>query len=204
MYERFTPDAKTAVVHAEQAARALAHATVGPEHLLLGLLDAPGTAARVLGSLGLDADRGAEEVERIVGRGTRASSGSVPFTPRSRSLLEHAARQAMSLGHDEVGTEHVLLALASDADGVAGRVLATVAHPGVVRDAVLRGMEEAPAEAVAAAAEPAIDAVPVAVSVRVGDDVRVLLRRAAGLALAADAAEITVEHVRRALDAETP
>jgi ATP-dependent Clp protease ATP-binding subunit ClpC len=200
VYERFTSDAKAAVAGAEQAARLLAHATVGPEHLLLGLAGAPGTAARVLAGLGLDEERAAQEVERLVPRGARASSGSLPFTPRARGVLEGALRQAMSLGHDVVGTEHLLLALTADGGGVAGRVLETVAHPGVVRDAVLQGLDEAPAEAVDAVTSPAIAAVPDAVSVRIGDDVRALLRRAAGAALADDVPEVTVDHVRRALD----
>ncbi len=203
MYERFGTEAKAAVVGAEQAARLLAHPTVGPEHLLLGLVGAPGTARRVLATLGLDAGRAEQEVERLVPRGTRAPSGSVPFTPRARGVLEGAMRQAMSLGHDQVGTEHLLLALAGDGDGVAGRVLETVAHPGVVRDAVLQGVGEAPAEE-ADAALPAVAAVPDAVSVRIGDDVHALLRRAAGVALADDAPEITADHVRRALDGGAP
>ena len=206
MEQRYTPDGRQAMVRAQEEARALGHSSVGPEHLLLGLLAVPeGAGARALAQLGLDEARARAEVERIAGRGSRVSHGSVPFTPRTRGVVEAALREAMSLGHEEVGTEHVLLALVGDRAGVAAQVLEDVAHPGVVRDAVLAAMGEAPADAADAAdgAAQAVD-VPAAVSVRVGEDVRALVRRAAGLALADDAAEVTVEHVRRALDPGSP
>jgi ATP-dependent Clp protease ATP-binding subunit ClpC len=205
MYERFTADARKVVTLAQDEARGLGHGAIGPEHVLLGLLGAPGAAGRVLGDLGLTAERGRAEVEQVAGRGARMTAGAIPFTPRAREVVEGAVRQAMSLGHEEVGTEHVLLALVAERDGVAGRVLEAVAHPGVVRDAVLRTLDEAPAEAAGSVAEapagtaPAVAAAPDAVTIRLGDDVAALLRRAAGVALADDAAQIGVEHVRRAL-----
>jgi ATP-dependent Clp protease ATP-binding subunit ClpC len=199
MEGRYTADGRQAMVRAQEEARALGHGSVGPEHVLLGLLAVEdGTAARALARLGLDAERGRAEVERVAGRGSRVSHGSLPFTPRSRGVAEGALREAMSLGHEEVGTEHVLLALVTDRQGVAAKVLETVAHPGVVRDAVLATMEEAPAER--AADGPAVRDLPDAVSVRIGEDVRVLLRRAAGLALADGESVLAAEHVRRALD----
>ena len=204
MEQRHTPDGRQAMVRAQEQARALGHGSVGPEHLLLGLLAVPeGAAARALGELGLDEARGRAAVERIAGRGSRVSHGSLPFTPRSRAVLDAALREAMSLGHEEVGSEHVLLALLADREGIAGRVLEAVAHPGVVRDAVLAAMAEAPAEAIDGVT-PAVADVPSAVSVRVGEDVRALVRRAAGLALAGGEAEVSVEHVRRALGPESP
>ena len=203
MFEGFTQDARQAVVVAQGEARALGHGAVGPEHLLLGLLrseDAP--AARALGALGLSGERAREDVERITGRGTHTSHGQMPSTPRTMRVLERAGREAMSLGHDDVTTEHVLLALLAERDGVAGQVLGTVADPGVVRDAVLRAMSEPLPDS--SQAGPAVD-LPNAVSVRVSDEVHRLLRRAAGQALAEDAAELGVEHVRRALgDAADP
>jgi ATP-dependent Clp protease ATP-binding subunit ClpC len=199
MEGRYTGEGQQVMVRAQEEARALGHGSVGPEHVLLGLLAVEdGTAARALAGLGLDAARGRAEVERIAGRGTRVSHGALPFTPRTRGVSDGALREAMSLGHEEVGTEHVLLALAAEREGVAAKVLETVAHPGVVRDAVLATMQDAPAERPADG--PSVRDLPGAVSVRIGEDVRALLRRAAGLALTDGAAELSAEHVRRALD----
>ena len=192
-------DVRRAMAAAQDEARALGHGAVAPEHLLLGLLRSErATAARALATLGLTGDRAREEVERVAGRGSHASHGQIPSTPRVRGVLERAQREAMSLGHDAVDTEHVLLALVAEGDGVTGKVLGAVAEPGVVRDAVLHEMAE-PAPEADEPAGPAPGA-PSAVSVRLSDDVHRLLRRAAGLALAEDAAEIGAEHVRRALD----
>ena len=205
MLERLTPDARQVVVAAQDEARRLGHGAIGPEHLLLGLLAAGGRAARVLEGLGLTEQRGREEVERLAGRGTRMSAGAIPFTPRARGVVEGAVRQAMSLGHDEAGAEHVLLALAAERDGAAVRVLEAAGHPGRVRDAVLRALDEAPADAGGPAAGPrAVAAAPDAITVRLGADVAALLRHAAAAALAADAPEISVEHVRQALDGGDP
>lgn len=205
MWERFTEQGRRASTLAVEEARGLGHASVGPEHLLLGVLGAgDGTAARAAGSLGLTLDRARGEVERVAGRGDRMTSAQIPWTPKARGVVEQALREAMSLGHDDVGTEHLLLALSTDRIGIAGQVLGAVAHPGVVRDAVLTAMDEGPGEATSPddlelAAAPAA---PAAVSVRLGDDVGRLLRRAAGHALAADAPEVTVEHIRAALDGD--
>jgi ATP-dependent Clp protease ATP-binding subunit ClpC len=122
----------------------------------------------------------------------------MPFTPRGKRVMEMALREAMSMGSDEVATEHMLLALVAERDGAAAQVLGAIAQPGVVRDAVLSTMDEPPPDL----PDPGPEAsdVPTLVTVRLGDDVRALLRRAAGFALADEAAEVEVEHVRRALD----
>jgi ATP-dependent Clp protease ATP-binding subunit ClpC len=212
VYERYTTDARRAVVLAQEEARAFGHGSVAPEHLLLGVLGVEdGAAARALAGFGLTAERGRADVERITGRGSQAPHGSLPFTPRSRAVVEQALREAMSLGNDEVGTEHMVLALLGDRDGVAGRVLRAVAGPEVMRGAVLTALAEPPDEAPdvppageGAAAVPSVRDLPATIGVRLGDDVRRLLRRAAGHALADDTAELTVEHVRRALASECP
>jgi ATP-dependent Clp protease ATP-binding subunit ClpC len=201
VFERFTADARQAVVNAQAEARSLGHGSIGDEHLLLGLLVVEhGAAARALGGLGLTAQRARDEVASIAGRGSQTSHGQIPFNPRLRRTLDMGMREAMSLGHDAVGTEHLALALLADRDGIAGRVLQTVADPGVVRDAILEAMA-VPSDGVPqATSAPAVTEVPSTVSVVIGDDVRKLLRQAAALALADDGQEVRVEHVRRALD----
>lgn len=201
MFERFTADARQAVVNAQAEARSLGHGSIGDEHLLLGLLVVEhGAASRALAGLGLTTDRARGEVERIAGRGSQPSHGQIPFNPRLRRTLDMGMREAMSLGHDAVGTEHLALALLSERNGVAGQVLQTVADPGVIRDAILEAMavpsDGAPPPV---AVDPVAD-MPANVAVALGEDVRRLLRRAAGLALADEARELSVDHVRRALD----
>ena len=196
---RYTPDAQRAVMIAQDEARGLGHPAVGAEHLLLGLLGLEdGAVARALGGLGLTADAGRAEVERILGRGARTGHGSIPFHPGAQRVLERAFRESMSLGHEVVGAEHLVLALLADPGSVAGQVLATAGDAAVVRDRLLDAMGEPAPEGAAAA--PVVGGLPDAVSVRLGEDVRALLRRAAGHALTDDAAVLSVDHVRRALE----
>ena len=198
MFERFTPPARQVLVHAQEEARTLGHPAVGTEHVLLGLLRAEeGVAANALSSIGLVTDRVRERIVELVGQGKHTTHGQIPWNPRTRRLFDLALREAMSLGNDEVGTEHIALALAADGEGAVAQVL-SIMGPGVVREAVLNAMENPPPDQVAAG-DPAVE-VPDAVSVRLGDDVRALLRRAGGLALADEASEVTAEHLRRALD----
>ena len=124
MFERFTERARQVIVLAQEEARMLRHNYIGTEHLLLGLLrEADGVAARVLGTLevGLEEVRG--EVTRIVGEGDHESQGQIPFTPRAKKVLELALREALSLGHNYIGTEHILLGLMRESEGVAARIL---------------------------------------------------------------------------------
>ena len=143
-------------------------------------------------------DRTREDIRQLVGKGDGAPHGQIPFNPRTRRVLDQASREAMSLGRDEVGTEHILLALVTETDGAAAKVLSGVAGPGIVRDAVMTAMDQPPPDTLEP--EPEATEVPAAVSVRLGDDVYALLRRAAGHALAEEASAVSVEHVRRALD----
>ena len=124
MFERFTDRARRVVVLAQQEAARLNHNWIGTEHLLLGLLsEGQGIAARALASMGisLDAMRGA--VEDIIGRGQEPPSGHIPFTPRAKKVLELSLREALQLRSDSIGTEHLLLALIREGDGVAAQVL---------------------------------------------------------------------------------
>lgn len=200
MTERLTAPARQALVIAQEEARSFGHRAIGPEHVLLGLLRSQqGVASRALESVGMAADRTREDIGQLVGRGDGATHGQIPFNPRTRRVLDLAGREAMSLGADEVGTEHVLLALLTETDGPAAKVLSGAAGAGIVRDAVLTVMADPPPDTLEP--EPSATDVPAAVSVRVGDEVHGLLRRAAGIALADGAPEVGLDHVRRALDA---
>ena len=145
MFERFTVDARDAVINAQSEARALGHRSVGTEHLLLGVLGVEhGTAARALAAVGLTPQRARDEVAAIAGQGNAYTHGSIPFEPRLRRTLDVAMQEAMSLGHDEVGTEHLAFALLAEREGIAGRVLEQVAERGVVRDALMEAMASPP------------------------------------------------------------
>jgi ATP-dependent Clp protease ATP-binding subunit ClpC len=124
IFERFTERARQVVVLAQGEARALKHNYIGTEHLLLGLLRVEdGLAARVLDSLDITMEEARVKVARIVGPGDEVTSGQIPFTPRAKKVLELSVREALSLGHNFIGTEHVLLALARENQGVAARIL---------------------------------------------------------------------------------
>ncbi len=127
------------VTFAQQEAQALGHDDIGSEHLLLGLLgDQEGLAGRVLESLGVTRERARAEVVRRVGPGEVATSLRTPFSPRVRAVLERALKEALLLSHDDVGTEHILLALVGEKEGAASRVLADLdADRDSIRDLVI-------------------------------------------------------------------
>ncbi len=140
MFERFTERARQVVVLAQEEARTLKHNYIGTEHILLGLLrEQEGLAARVLESLELTAERVRALVVRIVGSGEEVTSGQIPFTPRAKKVLELSLREALSLGHDYIGTEHILLGLVRENEGVAARILLDFdAGPEKIRGELLR------------------------------------------------------------------
>ena len=124
MFERFTDRARRIVVLAQEEARMLQHNYIGTEHLLLGLIhEGEGVAAEALESLGIGLEAVRQQVEEIIGRGQHAPSGHIPFTPRAKKVLELALREAIQLGHNYIGTEHILLGLIREGDGVAAQVL---------------------------------------------------------------------------------
>jgi ATP-dependent Clp protease ATP-binding subunit ClpC len=125
VFERFTDKARDVVVLAQEDSRALGHNYIGTEHLLLGLLRVEdGVAAKVLSSLGVSHEQVQEQVEHVIGRGeSQRAAGQIPFTPRAKKVLELALREALSIGHDYIGTEHILLGLARENAGVAARIL---------------------------------------------------------------------------------
>jgi ATP-dependent Clp protease ATP-binding subunit ClpA len=124
MFERFTERARRVVVLAQQEARMLDHNYIGTEHLLLGLIhEGQGVAAKALESLGISLEAVRQQVEEIIGRGQQVPSGHIPFTPRAKKVLELSLREALQLGHEYIGTEHILLGLLREGDGVAAQVL---------------------------------------------------------------------------------
>ena len=124
MFERFTDRARKVVVLAQEEARMLNHDYIGTEHILLGLIhEGEGVAARALKSLGISLDAVRQQVEEIIGRGQHAPPGHIPFTPRAKKVLELSLRESLQLGHDYIGTEHILLGLIREGDGVAAQIL---------------------------------------------------------------------------------
>jgi ATP-dependent Clp protease ATP-binding subunit ClpC len=140
LFERFTDRAQRVVVLAQEEARMLNHNYLGTEHILLGLIgEGEGVAAKALESLGISLEAVRQQVEKIIGQGQQAPAGHIPFTPRAKKVLELASREALQLGHDYIGTEHILLGLIREGEGVAAQVLVTLgADLNRVRQQVIR------------------------------------------------------------------
>jgi ATP-dependent Clp protease ATP-binding subunit ClpA len=130
MFERFTERSRRVVVLAQEESRMLDHNYIGTEHLLLGLIhEGDGIAARAIELTGLSLDAARAEVERIIGRGTSAQSGHIPFTRRAKTVLELALREALALKKSYIGPEHILLGLIREGDGVGAQILERLAAP---------------------------------------------------------------------------
>ncbi|WP_442891625.1 Clp protease N-terminal domain-containing protein, partial [Dietzia sp.] len=157
MFERFTDRARRVVVLAQEEARLLKHNYIGTEHILLGLIhEGEGVAAKALESLGISLEAVRTQVEEIIGQGQQSPSGHIPFTPRAKKVLELSLREALQLGHNYIGTEHILLGLIREGEGVAAQVLVKLgADLPRVRQQVIQlvngntGQEEAAAGAAA-------------------------------------------------------
>ena len=158
MFERFTDRARRVVVLAQEEARLLNHNYIGTEHVLLGLVrEGEGVAARALKSMGIGAEAVRGQVELIIGQGRAAPTGHIPFTPRAKKVLELSLRESIQLGHNYIGTEHILLGLVREGEGVAAQVLEKMgAGLDRVRKSVIQllsaytgGKEQAPGEPVA-------------------------------------------------------
>jgi ATP-dependent Clp protease ATP-binding subunit ClpC len=127
MFERFTDRARRVVVLAQEEARVLNHDYIGTEHILLGLLhEGEGVAAKALEALGISLEAVRQRVEEIIGKGKDAPSGHIPFTPRAKKVLELSLRESQQLGHNYIGTEHILLGLIREGQGVAAQVLTSL------------------------------------------------------------------------------
>jgi ATP-dependent Clp protease ATP-binding subunit ClpA len=136
MFERFTERARQVVVLAQEEARDMAHSHIGTEHILLGLLrEEGGLAGRVLSSLEVNLEAVRAEVVRLVPGGNEQMAGQIPFTPRAKQVLELALREALSLGHNYIGTEHILLALVRENGGILPTLLTERVEPQAIRDA---------------------------------------------------------------------
>ncbi len=148
MFERFTNRARHVVVLAQEEARGLQHNYIGTEHILLGLLGEPGgIAAQALDRFGMTLAGTREEVKGIIGIGKGAVSGHIPFTPRAKKTLELALREALQLNHNYIGTEHILLGVIREGEGVGAQVLKEHADLMAVRMAVLDLVPAGPAQA---------------------------------------------------------
>jgi ATP-dependent Clp protease ATP-binding subunit ClpA len=127
VFERFTDRARRVVVLAQEEARRLNHNYIGTEHILLGLSsEGEGIAAKALESLGISLRAVRSQVEEIIGQGRAAPTGHIPFTPRAKKVLELSLREALNLGHNYIGTEHILLGVIREGEGVAAQVLVTL------------------------------------------------------------------------------
>ena len=124
MFEKFTDKARRVVVLAQEEAKLLNHNYIGTEHILLGLIhEGEGVAAKALEALGINLEQVREQVQEIIGQGQQAPTGHIPFTPRAKKVLELSLREALQLGHSYIGTEHLLLGLIREGEGVAAQVL---------------------------------------------------------------------------------
>ena len=148
MFERFTDRARRVVVLAQEEARLLNHNYIGTEHILLGLIhEGEGVAAKGLESLGISLDSVRTQVVEIIGQGQQSPSGHIPFTPRAKKVLELSLREALQLGHNYIGTEHILLGLIREGEGVAAQVLQKLgADLPKVRQTVIQLLSGTPSE----------------------------------------------------------
>jgi ATP-dependent Clp protease ATP-binding subunit ClpC len=162
MFERFTDRARRVVVLAQEEARMLSHNYIGTEHILLGLIhEGEGVAAKALESLGISLEAVRAQVEEIIGQGQQAPSGHIPFTPRAKKVLELSLREALQLGHNYIGTEHILLGLIREGEGVAAQVLVKLgADLGRVRQQVIQLLSGYQGKETAAAGAPAGEGSP--------------------------------------------
>jgi hypothetical protein len=144
VFERFTDRARRVLVLAQEEARLLNHSFIGTEHILLGLVhEGEGVAAKALESLGISLEAVREKVEEAIGMAGTAPSGAWPFTPRAKKVLELSLREALQLGHSYIGTEHMLLGLVREGDGVAATILVSVgAELDDVRQEVIKLISE--------------------------------------------------------------
>jgi len=140
MFERFTDRARRVLVYAQEEARLLNHSFIGTEHILLGLLhDGEGVAAQALSELEISLEDVREVVEETIGLSGTAPTGSPPFTPRAKKVLELSLREALQLGHNYIGTEHILLGIVREGEGVAAQALVSLgAHLARVRQTVIQ------------------------------------------------------------------
>ena len=142
MFERFTDRARRVVVLAQEEAKMLNHNYIGTEHILLGLIhEGEGVAAKALESLGISLDAVREQVQDIIGQGQQQPTGHIPFTPRAKKVLELSLREALRLKHNHIASEHLMLGLLREGNGLAAQILAEAGvDTGKLRDDVTRSL----------------------------------------------------------------
>jgi ATP-dependent Clp protease ATP-binding subunit ClpA len=205
MFERFTERARQVVVLSQEEARTLRHDYIGTEHILLGLLrERDGIAAQALGRVGITLEPVRARVVRIVGSGDEpVTRGQVPFTPRAKKVLELALREAVGLGHDYIGTEHILLGLLREQEGIGAEILMGLdADPKRLREIVLELIGQTPPELRAGAQRPHRPGRTLrggSIHVEVGMDVQRLLMSAAARSLDERREQIELEDLLIAL-----
>lgn len=193
MYERYTDRARRVIVLAQDGARHLNHNYIGTEHVLLGIVhEGEGVASRVLESLGLQLESIREQVEEIVGQGEVKPSGYIPFTPRAKKAQEHALREALKLGHNYIGTEHLLLGLIREGEGVAFQVLQKC---GVTLEQVRTGVIQVLADGVSPAMKDSDASSAQANMPRLGKSAERILKRARREATANGDPEVEWQHI---------
>ncbi len=199
VFERFTERARQVVVFAQEEARTLKHNHIGTEHLLLGLVrEREGVAARVLVSLGIEIDSVRAQVVEILGSGEEILKGQIPFTAEAKKLLELALREAQGLGHNYIGTEHLLLALVSDRDSVGARILLDFdIDSQKVRSDVLRMLSAAPSRRPSAQPRTVLDSS--SIHVDFATPVRELLMLAASRSLGEKRGQLELDDLLVAL-----
>jgi ATP-dependent Clp protease ATP-binding subunit ClpA len=147
MFERFTEPSRRVVVMAQEEARMLDHNYIGTEHILLGLIhEEDGVAARAIAALGLTLPMARDQVTEMIGRGQQTPTGHIPFTPRAKKVLELSLREALALRKDYIGTEHILLGLVREGDGVGAQILQRIAPYEAIREQVLALAAAEPSE----------------------------------------------------------
>jgi ATP-dependent Clp protease ATP-binding subunit ClpA len=205
MFERFTERARQVVVLAQEEALTLKHNYIGTEHILLGLLrEEEGLAARVLNSLDITVARVRAQVVRIVDCGDEVRSGQIPFTPHAKKALELSLREALNLGHNHIDTEHLLLGLVRQDEGVAAQILLDLdADPEQIRNVVMRALDEGAERQTDPRSEPVLAPhVASLIEIAFTEPVQELLRAAAARALQDKRAEIELPDLLHALAAD--
>ena len=162
MFERFTDRARRVVVLAQDEAKMLNHNYIGTEHILLGLIhEGEGVAAKALEQMGISLEAVRSEVEEIIGHGQTVPTGHIPFTPRAKKVLELSLREALQMNHSYIGTEHILLGLVREGEGVAAQVLIKLgADLNRVRNTVLQLLSGSQGKEAATAGAPEVGPAP--------------------------------------------
>lgn len=194
MFERFTDQARRVVVLAQEESRLLGHEHIGSHHLLLGLIrEGEGDAAQALTAAGVTLDDARRQVERIVGRGqSQLRSGHIPFTPGAKKALELSLRESLQLGHDDIGTEHVLLGLLHGDDPIVAEILTGL---GTDVAAVERHIAQTLAKTGRSGPETVSPGTMLQPGMPLSPGLRAVLNDAVAIARAAGASEVTTDHV---------